>query len=119
MPLRHRRAYDKCWFRNFWHNWGPHIDFVGLITVITLCFTVMVQGTTFINETRAANHEVIPLKKTVFLMRIRQDRMDQNQDAMMRKMKLVPASKTSTEKMLEKASPDAVGDEGEATSDME
>lgn len=108
-PPRNRRDEDGCWFRSFWHNWGPHLDLSGLITCICLLCTIIWVGTGFIRDTRELAPKIEVQQKIlskqghdVQLVTARVDRVDQNMQIIMRSMNLRPVPKTGSEKLLER-----------------
>lgn len=98
----------KCWFRDFWHKWGAHIDAATILTVLGVCATVLVNGFNFISETKALpahikmqDNKIAIINIKANLEMLRGDRTAQNMELLMRAMKVMPLPKTDSEKMLE------------------
>lgn len=114
---RDRRRFDKCRFISFWHQWGPHLDLAGGVTVISMLFAMAWYGVGFVRDTQAANKEIYPIKSSIALVMARQDRSMENMERIMQKMRVEPAKKTPTEIILERTTPVTFVDETEATDD--
>lgn len=114
---RDRRRFDKCRFVSFWHRWGPHLDFAGGLTALSMLSVILWTGFNFVRDTQASNKEIIPIKSSIALVIARQDRSMENLERLMLKMKVEPAKKTPTEIILEHSTPLTFVDETEATDD--